>query len=89
MRRGRSRPPHRRKAFTPKPFGGDKAGSSLVQVPVLPGKRVPLRYVVLGVTLYCTVAWALVIVGVQAGMRAYNSGPSFFASSGPSAKAGD
>jgi hypothetical protein len=42
-------------------------------------RKVPLRYVVIGVTLYCAVAWSVVVVGVNAGMNALKPKPHSYA----------
>jgi hypothetical protein len=44
-------------------------------------RKVPLRYVVIGVTLYCAVAWSIVVVGVNAGMKALQKQPASYAAS--------
>lgn len=44
-------------------------------------RKVPLRYVVIGVTLYCAVAWTVVVVGLNAGMHALQKQPKSYAAS--------
>jgi hypothetical protein len=44
-------------------------------------RKIPLRYVVIGVALYCAVAWSVVIVGVNAGMNAMQKQPASYANS--------
>lgn len=41
--------------------------------------RVPLRYVVIGVTLYCAIAWAIVITALGAGVRAFQHDATHYA----------
>jgi hypothetical protein len=43
---------------------------------------VPLGYVIVGVTVYCALVWAVAITGVRATVHALNPGPDFVASSG-------
>jgi hypothetical protein len=42
-------------------------------------KRVPAVYVVLGVTVYCTLAWTAAIAGIGAGARAFFPAPPSYA----------
>lgn len=68
MRR-RSARVHQAPVWTPQPW--KKKGA----------RKVPLRYVVIGVTLYCAVAWTAVAVGVKAGVQALQKQPESFAAS--------
>jgi hypothetical protein len=38
-------------------------------------KRIPFGYVLIGITIYCTLAWAILATGVKAGMHALHLGP--------------
>jgi hypothetical protein len=62
----------------------DRARLSVVEPARAPIKRIPLRYVVIGVTLYCALAWAGVIAGIHAGAHALFPRPASLAASNPS-----
>jgi hypothetical protein len=44
------------------------------------GKRVPFGYVLIGVSVYCALAWVVVATGVTAGLHALHLGPDIVAS---------
>lgn len=49
--------------------------------PPPPVKRVPLAYVIVGVTVYCAMIWAVAIVSIGAGARALFPSSESFADS--------
>jgi hypothetical protein len=80
VRRGHYGSSSRRHSYTPRTSDRDESEVLAAELPPpRRGKRVPFGYVLIGVSMYCALAWVVLATGVKAGLHALHMGPDIIA----------